>query len=310
MRTWWLALALVGCESATVPDDAGVDAGIEPSCVPDLTPEPRSGARLKLTWFVYEDGTRQWNADAAFFDAARRETCKPQKWADGNVYCTPPEWMSLQYADADCSQPVGVDTGLSDRPAAYAADYTMQCGELLLTRLFEVGPATGAGQFYSKHGETCSPGQAGFPLHAVGGEVTPRDLVKLTTRSIPGSSSLHLLLQQGDDCTSVPLGIESDELKAQCNVYAPPNASIAQCSLGAGSPNAGVDVNYFSDASCKTAVPPVFDSGCVERQASILATANGNPPPTPPAASRRRRARQLKAALGPASPAEMKTSLH
>ena len=56
--------------------DAALDAGVDPN------EGARSGSRLKLTWFEFSDGTRQWNS---FYDAERKEGCYPYPaWTDGH----------------------------------------------------------------------------------------------------------------------------------------------------------------------------------------------------------------------------------
>src|SRR5512140_3579343 len=121
-----LVLVLVAACSPSAPanvdapgSNAGGDAGIDPA------DGARSGTRLKLTWYVFTDGTRQWSG---MYDSERKEYCSPYypAWTDGRVYCTPEHGGSLVYTNATCTQRammVYVDAVCPQPPPPYYLEY-------------------------------------------------------------------------------------------------------------------------------------------------------------------------------------------
>src|SRR5690349_8500361 len=100
MRAFACVALVVACSPSTptVVIDAARDT------VSDSGPDPddgaRSGTRLKLTWFEFTDGTRQFDG---FYDAERKEPCFiSQRWTDGNAYCTPSA-ASVVYTNSTCT---------------------------------------------------------------------------------------------------------------------------------------------------------------------------------------------------------------
>lgn len=106
----WLCVVACGCGDNSLPPLA-------------LSPDnARSGARLQITFWDFEDGVRVWTLphpqikgvsleealSESYRDAKRGETCTVREWTDGNTYCTP-EYATLPsfnvaFAHATCSK--------------------------------------------------------------------------------------------------------------------------------------------------------------------------------------------------------------
>src|SRR3569623_274735 len=63
-----------------------------------------SGARLKLTWYQFTDGTKQFSG---MYDAQNKETCSPYyvKRTDVKTYCVPKSGCELVYTNSTCTSP-------------------------------------------------------------------------------------------------------------------------------------------------------------------------------------------------------------
>jgi hypothetical protein len=125
MRSWVVVGALVACGDNLAPDTA----------------DPRSGSRLQLQYFEYEDGTRQL-ADRGFFDAARDEPCRSLQWSDGFTYCTPEAHPAI-YTNADCTLELG-RVPVESVPASYFLHRFHVAGDFMPSRLYRRAAAAPA----------------------------------------------------------------------------------------------------------------------------------------------------------------------
>src|SRR5436190_7234604 len=119
---WWLLLASCG-----------------DNLVPIAPYEARSGDRIKLRTFVYDDGTRQWDPQQ-FHDAARDERCAPQPWSDGAKYCTPTA-MPTVYRDALCTDELGRWLVTQPAPSYFYREFAL-LGTETISRVYRRGDST------------------------------------------------------------------------------------------------------------------------------------------------------------------------
>jgi hypothetical protein len=226
MRALCLLLALAGC---------GTDV------------EPHSGSRLKLSWFVFDDGTRQWNRNVPFHDAARNEDCTAVKWADGNTYCTPPA-VQIVFADPGCTQRLARNAG------TYAVDWTWQCNNWMNTQLYPVGPPVAQTDHWLQAADGSCNLERNGTLFSLGDPIPTSDLVQLTTRVAAGSR-LHVQLQESADGMSIPLAMFDDAIGAACVAGEPASAQPCVPLLTSAS--------GFADPAC-TLPTVIAPPGCAD----------------------------------------------
>jgi hypothetical protein len=87
------------------------------------------------------------------FDVARGELCVPQRWSDGQLYCTPYEHTGYtRYADAACTQPAAV-AYLGETLPTYAVRYTEgECVESAIRELLRLGARLPQSEYYALDG--------------------------------------------------------------------------------------------------------------------------------------------------------------
>jgi hypothetical protein len=229
-RAPWVAVgALVACGDNLAPETA----------------DPRSGSRLELQYFEYEDGTRQL-ADRGFFDAARDEPCRSLQWSDGFTYCTPDAHPAI-YTNADCTLELGRVP--VDRAAASYFLHTFHVGgDFMPSRLYRRGaaapPPAGA---YQLRDDGCT-GPVELPASDVffelGEEVSKAELVELVTRELVIDPRLALRTETSADGMRIPVAIRDRELDVDCIVERP-NAPTVDCA-----PVRATEAVYYHDAAC------------------------------------------------------------
>lgn len=118
----------------------------------DLADGAQSGARLKLTWYQFTDGTRQWSG---MYDAQNKELCSPyyRTWADGKHYCTPQSGGSLVYTNSTCTTKAlryYVDSVCPQPPAKYYLAYDPVGCTTVPSHLYLRGPQIATASYYYK----------------------------------------------------------------------------------------------------------------------------------------------------------------
>lgn len=217
-------------------------------CGDNLAPEVGSGTRLKITWFVYDDGTRQ-PVTTSLFDVQRDEPCAVQTWADGVARCTPPIGPFLIYepvfTDASCADSV-MYMGEDWIPPPYTADYaepprsgierlrhldTIALAEVWLRDDAGacVGPYAGTGRRFFRRGDEIPRGDFAEVVDDV---VETGD--RFAVRAFETYDGLHL-----------PYGLHDTDLGFGC-VLTTTAAGAAACLPGDGA------ALRYRDASCTT----------------------------------------------------------
>jgi hypothetical protein len=215
---------------------------------------PRSGTRLKLAWYVYEDGTRQ-RETSWYYDAELGQRCTPSMWSDGNRYCTPPNDEALYVSDT-CTRALG-RTPMGSTPAPFFTTSFMLSGERQTSRVFRRGaPTAPVFSFWEKHTNGCfGPFQAGdgFDYFELGSEVT--DLVQLH-HAQRGDGTLAIVDELSDDGLRVPTGFFDRTLSVECAPAERGNAQSVECV-----PTDSALISYFHEV------------GCIEPELAITGTA-------------------------------------
>ena len=227
----------------------GTDGGADPA-----NDGARSGARLKLTWFQFTDGTKQFNA---FYDAQLKALCYPQYqgWADGNNYCTPLNGGTLVYTNSTCTAKalyfyVDAASACPSSVAQYYLDYqTVGCNSLP-AQLYQVGAkSTATSYYYMSSNGTCGGANtvtSSDKLYALGTAIPAAQLVKLTSSAPEGSGRLGVRYLESSDGMRFPSFMHDAQLDADCNPsYAEDGDTAATCF-----PRDGQYAFYAHDAAC------------------------------------------------------------
>lgn len=247
----WLALALLACactpSAPASPADGGADTGGGSGVDPN--DGARSGSRLKLTWYVFSDGTRQWDS---FYDAERKEQCSiSATWADGNAYCVPQATGYLVYADAACTQKLAQvysDPNCAAASDGYVIDYNNDGCTYTPAHLYLRGAKVSTTTYYLPDGAGGCAGPYSDTFYAyyqVGAEVPTSQLVKLTLSGPSGAGRIGQRYFQSSDGMQFPWTLHDALLGADCSGYAvSDDATSAACT-----PDASYTYD-FHDGSC------------------------------------------------------------
>jgi len=204
----------------------------------------RSGARLKLQYLEYVDGTRQLVRDE-LFDAVRDEGCRVVQWSDGFFSCTPAAGHAL-YADPECTRELGhVAPGEPAPP--YFVHESFVAGTFKPAKLYRRGPlAAPPAATYELRGGTCSAARFGpaGTFHELGEEVARDALVQTGERSHVVDERVAVRLAASGDGVRFPLALRDRELEIDCRVDGPNRTSV-ECT-----PVQANDAVFFHDDAC------------------------------------------------------------
>jgi hypothetical protein len=216
------------------------------ACGDNLETRTASGARLRLSWLEYEDGTRHL-VENELWDAERGEECRPQRWTDGRTYCSPSDRVGLYpyYTDAGCTDAAYLAEVAT--PPAYVARFAdvTESEQSLLAR---PEPAS-LDQFWIVDGETCSGPNAGagHTFFRPGAEVSRSELARVRAVESTGNGRVRVVAASSDDGLYLPLDFVDRNLHDAC-VLGPLSTTSAVCL-----PRLSGDVQY-RDAGCSDPV--------------------------------------------------------
>jgi hypothetical protein len=223
-----------------------MDSGVDPN------DGARSGARLKLSWYVFTDGTRQWSG---MYDSERKEFCSPYypAWTDGNVYCTPEHGGDLVYTDASCTtraMHVYVDATCPTDPPKYYLDESYGTCDYHPAHLYlRTTKLTSATYHYKNSNGTCGAAitsQSYDSFYALPSEVPTSDLVKLTLSAPEGSGRLGVRSYESPDGMKFPWILHDSQIDADCSPsYYGDTATSATCA-----PSDASYAFYSHDSAC------------------------------------------------------------
>jgi len=241
-------VAACGDPSVSVIDAPGAggsgDAGVDPN------EGAHSGTRLKLTWFDFSDGTRQWNS---FYDAERKEGCYPYPpWPDGKTYCTPDSNASVVYTDASCSLKVGQvyrDPVCTQPPPPYLLEYHYAACSSGPAHLYLRGAKTTVAQYYSRNYDGSCAGpytSTSYDFYALGGEITTDKLVEITYTPGTAAGRLAPVYYASADGMRLPTRLHDSQLGTDCY----PQTYVDGATAGTCIPSGAYYAGDFHDASC------------------------------------------------------------
>jgi len=225
-----------------------------PTNVPDAPPGPdpndgaRSGTRLKLTWFDFSDGTRQWDG---LYDAERKETCYIYNdWIDGKSYCAPDYTGSIVYTNATCTtKSVEIYKDGCSTTNLYAMEYNYTPCDSKPAHLWTRGSKITLANYYYKSSDgTCNGPYAtstSYDYYALGAEVQRAELVEVTLGSPAGPGRLGVRFYQSPDGMRLQATVNDAALGTDCY----PQVYASGAMTGSCAPNARY-AGYDQDAGC------------------------------------------------------------
>lgn len=248
-----LGLAVVVACSPDPPFDPdantsamGSDAGIDPN------DGAHSGARLKLTWYQFTDGTKQFSG---MYDAQNKEPCSPYygKWTDGKTYCVPQAGGELVYTNSTCTSPAlhyYVPSVCPQPLAKYYLEYgTVGCTSVP-AHLYLRGTQVQAATYYYKNSNgTCSTAytsQSYDQFYNIGTQLPNSDMVELTLGAPEGTGRVGVRYYESSDGMKFPWEMHDSMLDADCAAeYMNDVSSVARCV-----PTDARYAYYAHDAAC------------------------------------------------------------
>lgn len=210
MRGWqfagvvWCAAVAAACTaSVQQASDAPATQTDAPSG-PDPNDGARSGSRLKLTWYQFADGTRQWDG---FYDAQRKETCYIyDNWINGKAYCTPDYDGSIEYSNVGCTTKVievYKDPVCPSPPSPYALEWNDTPCESQPAHLYNRGNKLALAQYWFKGSDGSCNGpyatSTSYDYYTLGAEVKLSDLVEVTLGAPGNTGRLSVRYWQSPD---------------------------------------------------------------------------------------------------------------
>lgn len=212
----------------------------------------RSGIRLKLNWYDYDDGPRHWAPGEVYFDSGRNEDCKPVEWDDGGTYCTPetfPRDAYEPYADAGCTDLLAERADV----APYLSERVAACGRARPAHLYPIREPIDLDRYWVKLSDgTCQEVDTPRTLWRLGPEVPRSSLVRLGLEPPRGNSRIALRVRTSVDGMRLPIGYVDSLLGP---------VEERQFHLWPTGPMAYVADARYADGRCAEPVVPVA-AGC------------------------------------------------
>ena len=267
-----LSLVLLAACNATVggstarPDAAaaGGDAAVQ------STDGARSGDRLKIVWYQFNDGTRTY--DGTLYDVERKENCFIYEgWTDGKTYCAPAKANSnVVFTDAACSKKVvqvQVDPNCPAAPPPSIVDFDYTACTAQPARAYQRGAQQTVSQYYVNYGYGCEGPYAdggGYDYYALGTLITNLAEVSLDTPTGNGRVTSRFYT--------------SNRRPAVAGAHARPASSISTASPATSararprvdpcSPYDAGFFDYFHDAQCTQSVLDL-PNGCAAPDVAV-----------------------------------------
>jgi hypothetical protein len=202
-----------------------------------------SGSRMKLQWYLYQDGARQLET-AAFYDVHLHVRCEPKRFVDDVIRCAPIADTTV-FRDNECTMEVGTATDI--RTPKYFVGHDRIDGELRAARLLRAGARieTAPAQFFERRDGACV--QIGEPPTVSYFEIASADnideLAEVWSEHMEGER-LGLRILAGIDNLIAPVGYIDQQLGFDCQPEVRPNGSAACV------PTEAVASAHFADPGC------------------------------------------------------------
>ncbi len=243
-------------------------AGCGDNLPPDIA--PRSGTRIKLGWYAFDDGARQLERPV-LHDTLLGFACGPTQFSDGARYCMPLDPVPIGFADETCTMPVGYQLRGSSPPAFLVQTFAVGGGGRP-SRIYRTGlPRDPLITFYAKSGSQCAAIEgAPFDFYNVGLELSRVDLARIKRSEGVGTGRVRVALDTSDDGLRVPAVLVDAVLGDECHPEDRADELLARCI-----PARRAATGFYADDRCvepvaltlageplPTAVEHVTEDGC------------------------------------------------
>jgi hypothetical protein len=219
--------------------------------IPQSELDARSGSRIQLEIYAYQDGTRQWDPNV-FVDRERGEQCTVARWSDGFTYCTPSSFPTV-YASEGCVEgELGRWLATEAPPAYFFREFTLPTGEAI-SRLFRSGqPVVAPAATYEiTNGQCVETSSAGWTYYTLGAQVGHDELARVKRVDDKDESRrLARDVYTTDDGLYVPIELGRPLLRdralgGECKVIDQANAPVTTCE-----PLIASEAELSRDSSC------------------------------------------------------------
>jgi hypothetical protein len=232
MRVAVLALIVAACGDNQIPNDPLYVAA--------------SGSRLKLQWYLYQDGTKALET-AAFYDAIFHERCTRTEWIDGVTRCTPIADPTV-FIDSECMMEVGRASTAEEPEFFLGSDRVGD--KSLAVRLHRAGALRDVpAQFYERRDDVCTriPEPTTFQYFELGIGLDPNGLQEVWPDEIV-DERLGLQILASTEGLAAPIGFRDHALEVDCRPEKLLDGSTACV------PTSGVVAEHFTDWRCESPV--------------------------------------------------------
>lgn len=228
MRVLLIALLLAACGDNTTPSEP-LFVGV-------------SGSRIKLQWYLYQDGSRELET-AAFYDARLHTRCSAEPWNDGISRCTPLGETTV-FEDGACTMEVGRTTDA--RTPQYFRREEQVAGARRIARVVRAGRmrAERPAAFFALRDGACTAIAEPETIYYwdVGVDVT--DLAEVWPETV-GDARLGLVTLASVEGLSAPLGFHDQALGIPCRPATLPDGAAACV------PTSAPRADAFADPYCE-----------------------------------------------------------
>jgi hypothetical protein len=207
--------------------------------------KPRSGSRLALTWWQFEDGTRQREV-GAYYDRELDIRCSSAEWSDGHHYCAPAADEAV-YVNDGCTRALGrTPTSAAPREVFTTRFYLL--GRGLPSRVFRRGSTTFAPVgVWEKHDNGCfGPMPAGDSAYYELGDELTDELVRLRRAEPRGAGALAVIDEVGDDGLRAPIAVYDRQRETECTTLGAATSQRLDCV-----PSDSALASYYRDVECR-----------------------------------------------------------
>lgn len=218
------------------------------ACSEDVSPvPPRSGSRLRLVDYVFEDGSRA-AVRATFFDDALKERCRPTEFSDGERYCMPEAAAGdVVFGDGRCTQPRGYLAAGQLAPSYFIGHFASVAA--LPTRIYRAGQQIVAPTLvWRRTDSTCVASEVATTGTYYNVTETAHELARIRETSRIAGSRIDVGVDSSDDGLAA-FGDFYDRELGTCDPFHNPNVTEAVCV-----PRSTGFVNRFADAACEQPV--------------------------------------------------------
>jgi len=259
-----LLLVVAACGSVSSKDRT--DAAAMPDAPGATVDGYRSGSRLKLSWWTYDDGTRTY---AGLHDTMLGTDCEPGQVAGATV-CMPDAMQGYYFADAACTQPVGDWYICNNQTPGYIYTSAVTGGACpsSIAHVYQRGAQLQATTVYYLNGTACQQTTLSTmdAVYALGAEVAVGSLAPMAMAEGSGTSGFSVTYATSPDGAQLPMSLHDNSDGYDCD----PESAAEGATTGTCIPEVTTAyAGYFASSTCTTALAE-YPSACAAPMNAIV----------------------------------------